>query len=193
MFTGIIEATGKVVSLDGSKLSISYENAAEPWQLGESVAINGTCLTVVEFSPNLVFDVSEETFDRTALGSLSVGSVVNVERAMRLGDRLGGHIVQGHVDTVGKLVNRVDDHEFSTFVWEVPQQGDRYLIDKGSITINGISLTVVRPENGRFETWIIPHTLQNTDLASKPVGDAVNIEYDVLAKHVEKLLAGTQK
>jgi riboflavin synthase len=159
------------------------------WELGESVAVNGVCLTVVDFADGLDFDLSSETIDRSNLGDLRTGDFVNLERAMTLGDRLGGHIVQGHVDATATITDIQPVDESTIFRFELPNSGGRYLVDKGSIALDGISLTVVRPERSRFEAWIIPHTLANTNLGHRLIGDRVNVEYDVLAKHVEQLLA----
>ncbi len=186
MFTGIIQQLGRVHSLsDGVLIVQGVADGGDPWQVGESIAVNGCCLTYLPDDRGLRFDLSEETFSRTALGALSSGSQVNIERAMRPMDRFGGHIVQGHVDTVGRLVG-IDGERFT---FQVKDSDGRYLIDKGSICIDGISLTLVRPENGKFSVAVIPHTLAVTNLGDKQEGDPVNIEFDVIAKHVEKLLA----
>lgn len=186
MFTGIIQQLGTVHSLsDGVLIVHNVTDDGDPWQIGESIAVNGCCLTYTPYERGLRFDLSEETLSRTALHTLFVGSKVNIERAMRPMDRFGGHIVQGHVDTVGKLV-RIDGERLT---FQVEGADDRYLIDKGSICIDGISLTIVRPESGRFSIAVIPHTLAVTNLGDKQEGDPVNIEFDVIAKHVEKLLA----
>lgn len=185
MFTGIIQQLGQVEAIEGHGLTIAAV-ADEPWVMGESVAINGCCLTVVAWDP-LRFDLSDETLSRTNLGRLEPGDRVNLERAMRPMDRLGGHIVQGHVDGLGRILAIDRSEDAATFRFAV--DGDRYLIDKGSIAIDGISLTVVNPREGEFEVAVIPHTLRVTNLGTRQVGDSVNIEYDVIAKHVEKLLA----
>lgn len=201
MFTGLVQAVGYVVSIEDYTLTVEFEtlSADSPVELGESVAINGCCLTVVEAltaqyeeskpeTVSLAFEMSQETLDRTNLGGLTGGKKVNVERAMRPIDRFGGHIVQGHVDAVGQVMSLRHEGEFTVFRFAVPLEYDRYLIDKGSIAVDGISLTVVEPEAGEFDVWIIPHTLHHTTLGSRKPGDAVNLEFDVLAKHVEKLL-----
>lgn len=191
MFTGIVQGLGRIVELGDDRLVIDPDPALareEPWQLGESVAVNGCCLTVVEGSPHLRFDLSPETIRRTGFRALGPGQVVNLERAMRLGDRFGGHIVQGHVDTVGELVEREDLADQARFRFRVPVEGERYLIDKGSIALDGISLTIVKPEGAEFDVWVIPHTLAVTNFGPMAVGAIVNVEYDVIAKHVEKLL-----
>lgn len=188
MFTGIIEATSEVVSYDGTVLQVALPHVErwEPIKIGESIAVNGACLTVVS-SPPLTFELSEETVGRTAFRNLKAGSMVNLERAARLGDRLGGHLVQGHVDTVGTLVSIEPTGQAHIYRWKVAASYDRYLIDKGSITLNGISLTVVSPAEGEFDTWIIPHTLGETNLGVLRPGDLVNVEFDVIARYVEKM------
>jgi riboflavin synthase len=192
MFTGIIEALGSVRSLDQGRLIVDAPVQPD-WSEGESIAVNGCCLTLLTQNlPQLTFDLSPETLERTNLGSLSSGSKVNLERAMRAGDRFGGHIVQGHIDTHGKLVSIRPEANSHVFTFEIDQKYDRYLIDKGSVTLDGISLTVVEPEKGRFDTWVIPHTLENTNLSARKAGDTVNVEIDVLAKHLEKLAFGRQ-
>ncbi len=192
MFTGIIESLGTVSELDSERLAVGPGDPAwaDDLKLGESIAVNGACLTAVEGSTpaSLVFEVSPETFARTSLGDLLLGSTVNLERAMRLNDRLGGHIVLGHVDATGVIVSRNDGEKFSEIKIQAPADHDRYLIDKGSISVDGISLTVVEPKDGLFSVWIIPTTMTHTNLKDRKVGDRVNLEFDVIAKHVEKLL-----
>lgn len=187
MFTGLVETLGTVVRLESGVLEVEVPaNDLDPFQLGESVAINGCCLTAVGFSP-LRFDLSEETERRTALGKLTAGAGVNVERAMKPTTRFGGHIVQGHVDGVGCL-EAIETHaQSSVFRFSVPLEGDRYLIDKGSICLDGISLTVVKPMNGKFEVWVIPHTLAHTNLGQAKPGDPFNVEFDMVAKYLERL------
>lgn len=192
MFTGLVQSVGRIVERSATQLRVGYR--PEAWEahfeLGESVAVNGCCLTVVEdTNSTLRFDLSEETWARTALGGLEIGSAVNLERAMRPIDRFGGHIVQGHVDGVGRLVAKTPHEGGIVFTFQVPDAGDRYLIDKGSIAIDGISLTVVEPADSTFDVWVIPHTMAHTTLGELEVDSDVNIEYDVLAKHVEKLLS----
>ena len=158
------------------------------FELGESISINGICLTVVDVAP-LKFDVSPETVARTAADGLRVGARVNLERAMTPQTRFGGHIVQGHVDAVGELVSARPEGNSSVLTFRTPPEGDRYLIDKGSIAIDGVSLTVVEPNRGQFDVWVIPHTLTHTRLGDLKPGSQVNLEYDVIAKHLEKLSA----
>ncbi len=188
MFTGLVQAVGRVRRLDGLVLEIEAPPSffATPLVEGESIAVNGVCLTVV--GDSLRFDLSEETLARTSLGALAEGDPVNLERAMSASDRFGGHIVQGHVDATAEMV-AIEPQEGSTvYRFRTPAGGGRYLIDKGSVTLDGISLTVVRPVGDEFEAWIIPHTLANTNLGSRKVGDQVNLEYDVIAKYVERLV-----
>jgi riboflavin synthase len=158
----------------------------EPWQLGESVAVDGCCLTVVDSGDGLHFDLSEETLKRTAMGGYAPRTRVNLERAMRASDRFGGHIVQGHVDAVGTVISISPTDAGMVYRFRVAEP--RYLIDKGSIALNGVSLTVVEPAGGEFDVWIIPHTLEATNLGDLQPGSRVNVEYDVIAKHVEKLM-----
>ncbi len=188
MFTGIIEYVGAVASISALNLAVQVKDGPTDWVIGESVAINGCCLTVVGSDPNLLFDVSPETLSRTSLGDLKPGSLVNIERAMQIGSRFGGHIVQGHVDGTGEVLSVKDQDNARIFKIKVPTQYSRYMIDKGSITVDGISLTVVKPKDAVFQAWIIPHTLAETNLSSRKVGDRVNLEFDVVARYVENLL-----
>lgn len=161
----------------------------DPFRIGESVAVNGCCLTVVSSKgDDAAFDLSEETLVRTNLGGLHEGFTVNVERAMKPTDRFGGHIVQGHVDAVGELVSRQASETGEVFRFRTPPDGDVLLIDKGSIAIEGISLTVVQPRDGEFDVWVIPHTLSQTTLGGMQPGAQVNLEYDVVAKYVQRLV-----
>ncbi len=194
MFTGIIQAVGKVGALQDGVLTVRTPKAFAQtgFDLGESIAVSGCCLTVVESAEaedwTLKFDLSPETLKRTSLGDLGPGSQVNLERAMSANGRFGGHVVQGHVDATGILSSITQAENSWVYRFETAREFDRYLIDKGSVTIEGISLTVVQPQDGEFDTWIIPHTIQETNLASKRPGDTVNLEFDVIAKYVEKLL-----
>ena len=187
MFTGIIQALGTVASLEGPRLRIQGPHQ-DDWLAGESIAVNGCCLTLLFARTPLEFDLSEETLGRTNLKLLKPGDLVNLERAVRPTDRLGGHFVQGHVDAQGEVV-AVDLLENSVlFSFRVPPEWSRYLIEKGSITIDGISLTIVEPLNHEFKVAVIPHTLANTNLSRRRAGDAVNVEIDLLAKYVERLV-----
>lgn len=186
MFTGIVEELGEVESRVGRKLRIRATDTLEGVVLGDSIAVNGCCLTVVDFGDGWwEADVTDETYSRTDLGDLESGHRVNLERPVRLVDRLGGHLVQGHVDAVGEIARPVPDLEVS-----IPQDLMRYVVTKGSITVDGVSLTVVDVLEGGFTVAVIPHTAEVTTLGHKAVGDRVNIEVDVVAKYVESLLGG---
>ena len=185
MFTGIVEEMGEVAALDGSRLRIRARTVLEDVRLGDSIAVNGCCLTLVAQGDGWwEADVSEETFARTSLRGITVGSPLNMERSVRLADRLGGHMVQGHVDGVGEVLAPVPDLQV-----RIPTELMRYVVEKGSITVDGVSLTVVTPTADTFTVAIIPHTSAVTTLGAKQPGDRVNIEVDVLAKYVERLLA----
>lgn len=189
MFTGIVESLGKVVSLADGRLELTSDAdfAPEGFDEGESVAVNGCCLTVLP-GEGLRFDLSPETLDRTSLGDLASGARVNLERAMTMGARLGGHVVQGHVDVTGVFEGSSPEGNSVVMRFRAPEGYGRYLIDKGSVAIEGVSLTVVRPQGDRFEVWVIPHTLEKTNLGALQPDDRVNLEFDVLAKYVERLL-----
>lgn len=185
MFTGIVQAVGTVEHWDGARLVVDGGNlATDDLKLGESIAVNGCCLTLVE-GPKLSFDLSEETVQKSTFSTLTTGKLVNLERAMRPLDRLGGHIVQGHVDGVGKIVSITPTDQATVYRFSVTV--GTYLIEKGSITIDGISLTVVNPSDNEFDVWVIPHTLKNTNLRSLSQSSFVNVEFDLIAKYVEKL------
>lgn len=191
MFTGIIQALGHVKSLEDGVLQVDPKGQIdlETVEMGESIAVNGCCLTAVPGADAgcLRFDLSPETIARTSFQSIAAGSVVNLERAMLATSRFGGHIVSGHVDALGKVVGIQPEGNSTIFTFEVPEGAERYLIDKGSICIDGISLTVVSPEANRFSVWVIPHTIAHTNLSGHSVGAVVNLEYDVVAKYLEKL------
>jgi riboflavin synthase len=196
MFTGIVEELGTVASVTpvagGARIVIDASTVLTDAGIGDSIAVNGCCLTVVELGDgSWAADAVTETLDRTALGSLAGGDRVNLERPVRVQDRLGGHIVQGHVDGVGTLVARDPLPDGSTRMrFAVPPGLLRYVVEKGSIALDGISLTVaaVADDSSTVEIAVIPHTLAVTTLGPKGPGDPVNIEVDVLAKHVERLL-----
>ena len=190
MFTGIVQATARVEEFQDGVLVIEAPTAflGDPYVLGESIAVNGCCLTVVESEGGLRFDLSPETLKRTSLGQIVKGGRVNLERAMRVTDRFGGHIVQGHVDATGTFLGARTVGNSTVIQIQAPQEADSYLIDKGSVTVDGISLTVVNPQNGLFEVWIIPQTLKETNLSDRKAGDWVNLEFDVIAKYVEKMV-----
>lgn len=192
MFTGLVEACGRVRQLerrgDQARLSIALPFASE-LSLGDSVAVNGCCLTAVAVDPvGADFDVLMQTLEVTSLGDLEEGSPVNVERALKVGDRLGGHFVQGHIDATG-TIERLEPHG-QDHVLEVrlPEKIARLCIDKGSLAIDGISLTIADLEGTLARFWIIPHTSEQTNLHARKVGDRVNLEADLLAKHVAKLI-----
>lgn len=188
MFTGIVEELGSVAALDGSRLRLQGPEVLSDVELGASIAVNGCCLTVVAWDTDAGWfdvDVTQETFDRTQLGDLQPGDRVNLERPVRLSDRLGGHLVQGHVDAVGVIVNPAPDLKV-----KVPEGLHRYLVEKGSVTVDGVSLTVVDPASDGFTVALIPHTMEVTTLGFKGAGDRVNIEVDVMAKYAESLLGG---
>ncbi|MCE9546014.1 MAG: riboflavin synthase [Planctomycetia bacterium] len=197
MFTGIVEALGSVVEVlarpPGRRLVLSWPDAAAECRIGESLAINGCCLTVVAVCGELLeFDAGPETLSRTNLGELASGGVVNVERAVRVGDRLGGHFVSGHVDAVGTLDARQDEHDWSTFWFRMPASLGSQMASKGSIAIDGVSLTLVDVEPERFSVQLIPHTLAVTTLGRLAVGGRVNLETDLLAKYVEAAIRPTR-
>ncbi len=188
MFTGIVEELGTVVSRSGPRLVLGCSTVLDDVELGASIAVNGCCLTVVEWSVEegwFAAEVTEESYARTQLGDLGPGDRVNLERPVRLQDRLGGHLVQGHVDAVGEIVEPAPDLKV-----RIPDDLHPYLVEKGSVTVDGISLTVVEPADDGFTVAIIPHTAEVTTLGHKGVGDRVNIEVDVMAKYAERLLAG---
>ena len=185
MFTGIVEELGKVGSRNGSRLRINATMVLEGSDLGASIAVNGCCLTLVATDGSTYWDadVSEETYSRTNLGALQAGDVVNLERPMALGERLGGHIVLGHVDAVGHVVSPAPD-----LVIRIPRDLMHLIVEKGSVTVDGISLTAFDLSADTFRVAVIPHTTAVTTLGVRKPGDAVNIEMDVLAKHVERLV-----
>ena len=185
MFTGIVEELGKVGSREGSRLRINSTTVLEGSDLGASIAVNGCCLTVVATDGSSYWDadVSEETYSRTNLGSLQTGDVVNLERPMALGERLGGHMVLGHVDAVGHVVSPAPD-----LVIRIPRDLMHLIVEKGSVTVDGISLTAFDLSADTFRVAVIPHTTAVTTLGVRKPGDAVNIEMDVLAKHVQRLV-----
>lgn len=195
MFTGIVECTGKVLSINfregGAELLLQVGPMAAELSLGESVACNGCCLTVTAFDPEAQtasFDLLIETLRVTSLGQLKEGSLVNLERSLRIGDRLSGHFVQGHVDTTGRVLvlERVgEDHQFTV---ELPQPWAHLVVHKGSICVDGMSLTIAQLEQDRMTFWITPHTFAVTNLSVLTQGSTVNLEFDMLAKHMQRLV-----
>jgi riboflavin synthase len=189
MFTGIVREVGTVAAFDGSRLVVSAPVTAGSAVVGDSVSVAGTCLTVVEAEGgHLSFDTMPETLSRSTLGALAPGAAVNLEPALRVGDPVGGHVVQGHVDAVGRVRSREPEGD-SRRVWiDAPETVVRYCLEKGSIAVEGVSLTVTALDNEGFEVALIPHTLAVTTLGGLEPGDEVNLEADVLAKVVERLL-----
>lgn len=185
MFTGIIEEVGRVKSLNGADLTIEAKTILDDMAEGDSIAVNGACLTAVSFDKkHFHVQVSPETFEKTTLGRLKKGDQVNLERAMLPTRRFGGHFVQGHVDGVGEVTKVVDQGEFQVWHFRAPRDVAQYLIPKGSVAIDGISLTVVNPVADVFCVAIIPATLEKTVLAQRKPGDPVNMEADMIGKHI---------
>jgi riboflavin synthase len=190
MFTGLVEEIGRVLERDGARLTVGAKRVLEDSELGASVAVNGACLTVVERGPGrLRFDMGPETLARTALGDLSAGDVVNLERPMRLGGMVGGHLVQGHVDGVGIVAGLTRQAETARLTIEWADQTlAPLLIPQGSVAVDGVSLTVARLNTRDFETMIIPHTLAETTLGGLRKGQRVNLEMDMIGKYVQRIL-----
>jgi riboflavin synthase len=187
MFTGIVEELGSVAARDGARLRINARTVLDGVALGDSTAVNGCCLTVVAFDVDNGWweaDVTDETYARTGLGELAPGDPVNLERPVRLEDRLGGHLVQGHVDAVGHIVDPAPGLRV-----RMPDELLRYVVEKGSITVDGVSLTVVDVLDDGFTVALIPHTAAMTTLGHKSAGASVNLEVDIIAKYTERLLA----
>jgi riboflavin synthase len=195
MFTGLIAGVGRLAARDpmGGDVRLTIEVGTLPFQdvaLGESIAVNGCCLTVVEFdATTFAVDASTETLALTTLGRLQIGAPLNLERAMLPTDRLGGHLVSGHVDGLGHAVRRWDDARAARWRIEAPMAVLRYIAHKGSICVDGVSLTVNAVDNTSFEVALIPHTVEHTAFRGLREGDAVNLEVDLLARYVERLLA----
>ncbi len=195
VFTGLVQSLGTVrrVATDGAgvRLVVSDEQVASGAAVGASIAINGCCLTVVSVNGNeLAFDAGPETLQRTNLGRLAAGDRVNLETPLRAGDQVGGHFVTGHIDGVGRLDARDDQGEWCTMWFHTPAELTRQMASKGSVAVDGVSLTLVDVEKDRFSVALIPHTLRVTTLGFRAIGDQVNLETDVLAKYVERQLAG---
>jgi riboflavin synthase len=189
MFTGIVEELGVVGKISNNAMTVQASKVTEDLKLGDSIAVNGTCLTAVNFSrTEFSVDLSPETMRRTSLGQLSEGSPVNLERALLASDRMGGHIVQGHVDGTGRVMSSRVDGDSIIFRIRAPKRLNPYIVEKGFIAVDGISLTVVKRGASSFTLAVIPYTLKNTNLASVSIGDRVNLEADILAKYVESLL-----
>lgn len=199
MFTGLIQAVGHVSAIEmqetSAKLEITSPEIASQISIGDSVSVNGTCLTVVSFTnESFVVDVMVQTLSLTSTGALLVGSPVNLELATRSQDRLGGHIVQGHVDGVAKVAGISADKEWTRMDVEVPAHLMKYVVAQGSICIEGVSLTVgeLNDSQNQVSVWLIPETLAKTNLSAKKISDPLNVEVDVLAKYVERLIARGQ-
>ena len=190
MFTGIVEETGSVDRLEPRRLTLKAETVMEGLKLGDSIAINGACLTVVDLGArSFSVDLSPETLRRTSLGALAPGGVVNLERALAVGDRMGGHIVQGHVDGTGRITSLRPEEDCVILRVRAPKRLMPYIVEKGFVAVDGISLTVVKRSASSFSLSVIPYTLQYTSLRVKAVGDRVNLETDIVAKYVESLLS----
>ena len=192
MFTGIVEGRGKIVKFDkktknrsAAKVKISLGKLAKGLKVGDSVAINGVCLTAVSIARDIAeFEMVGETIKKTNLGSLENGNKVNIERSLKVGDRLEGHFVLGHVDGVG-IITKIEKQSNQIKIWmELPKELSKHVIQKGSITVDGISLTVVDKLKNKFSVSIIPHTMKSTNLSLKKIGDKVNIETDILGKYI---------
>jgi riboflavin synthase len=193
LFTGLVEEKGVVSSINrignASDICIQAVKVSADVALGDSIAINGCCLTVVAIDGGqLTFQAGSETLSRTNLGELEPGSAVNLERSLQVGQRMGGHYVSGHVDALATVEERNDDGPWAEFWFRVPAQLTRQMASKGSVTVDGISLTLVNVEADRFSVALIPHTLDVTTLGDRQVGDSVNIETDLLAKYVQQQL-----
>ena len=196
MFTGLIEEKGIVHSIktvaNAADIAITAPLVSTDAAMGDSIAVNGCCLTVVEIDGStLTFQAGDETLSRTNLGKLKTGSPVNLERSLKVGQRMGGHYVSGHVDGLGTVDERNQDGPWARFWIKVPQELTRQMASKGSITVDGISLTLVDVEIDRFSVALIPHTLDVTTLGNRAVGDTVNIETDLLAKYVQQQMDRT--
>ena len=192
MFTGLVETKETVSSVtntgNGVRLSVTQQ-ADYDLQLGESVSVNGVCLTVIKHKGEISFDVSPETLKSTNIGELKVGDKVNLERALKLSDRLGGHLVTGHVDGTGTIRDKKLSGEYTFYTFDSSEEILKYIVQKGSIAVDGISLTVVGLDNRSFSVAIIPHTLTATNIGEKGMGDRVNLEVDIIGKYVEKFVA----
>ncbi|MFO0905887.1 MAG: riboflavin synthase [Pirellulales bacterium] len=195
MFSGIVEHLGAVAEVQsappGKRLEVDAGPLAEAGTLGASIAVNGCCLTVITRQGTiLAFDVGPETLARTNLAQVVAGDRVNLEASLRVGDRLGGHFVSGHIDAVGRVLDRRDEREWSYFTFGVPRELTRLMVDKGCVAVDGVSLTVVDVADESFRVMLIPHTLSVTTLGRRQIGDGVNIEADLLAKYVRRQMEG---
>ena len=189
MFTGIVEEVGTVAEISNNGMTVRAEKVLSDLKLGDSIAVNGACLTAVSIEDSrFSVDLSPETMRRTSLGALSAGGVVNLERALSASDRMGGHIVQGHVDGTGRVTSTKEDGDSVIYRVRAPSRMMPYIVEKGFIAVDGISLTVVKVGTSSFTLAVIPYTLRNTNLQTLSVGTRVNLEADILAKYVENLL-----
>lgn len=193
MFTGLVESQAAVLEIlpepAGKRLILARPDFWGDCQLGDSICVSGCCLTIVELDDRtMAFQAGEETLSRTTLGNLASGNLVNVERAMKLGDRIGGHLVSGHVDGVGAVAAREDDDEWSKIFFAASPELMRQMVSKGSICVDGVSLTLVDVNDSQFSVALIPHTLEVTTIGKLVVGDRVNLETDMLAKYVQRQL-----
>jgi riboflavin synthase len=191
VFTGIIEETGIIQDLrmivEGAVITIASKVIPASLKIGDSVSINGVCLTATRVgTESFLCDISSETLQRSGFGQARKGAIVNLERSLMIGDRLGGHFVLGHVDDVGKLAGKISSGEGYELSFDFPQKLERYLVHKGSIAVNGISLTIASLGKGSFSVAVIPHTYQSTNLSRLMIGDAVNLEVDILGKYFER-------
>ena len=190
MFTGIVEEVGTVTGLEGQRLTIAAGTVLEDVKLGDSIAVNGACLTVVDFEPSrFSVELAPETLKRTSFGSWAPGRQVNLERPLAVSDRLGGHIVQGHVDATGRITSLKPEGDCVIFRVASPKRLMPYIVEKGFVAVDGISLTVVKVGASSFSLSVIPYTLTKTNLQNQAKGGRVNLEVDIVAKYVESLLA----
>lgn len=195
MFTGLVEAVGTVSAIRkmGNSIMLCMRPSCDfETAIGDSVCVSGVCLTVVQNNRDICFDISPETMRSTSLGALRVNEIVNLERSMRLSDRLGGHIVTGHVDGTGTVRSVRQEGDYTFFTFDAPLDILKYTVKKGSIAVDGISLTVVNVDGGSFSVALIPHTLKVTAIGKKAAGDRVNLEADIIGKYVEKFLSGSE-
>ncbi len=193
MFTGIVTDTGEVLHISPSRLAISTPKLFGELEIGRSIAVNGTCLTVIELTPaahSFAAELSPETLARTNLGLLRPGDLVNLELPLRFSDRLDGHFVLGHIDTLAEIVSISRKEKGAVFRFRVDKKYSQYLIEKGSIALDGISLTIFNISEGEFDVAVIPHTLEQTNLHRRRPGDKINVEFDVLGKYIERMLKG---
>ena len=190
MFTGIIEELGKILSITQDKITVECGTVVEGTNLGDSIAVNGVCLTVTKLVPNgFVADISPETNRITTLGKLQKGNFVNLERAMKADGRFGGHMVSGHIDGIGNVLSLKNNGDFYNLKIELDKNQSKYVVKKGSIAINGISLTIAEVIGNIIDLAIIPHTYKNTNIQDLENSDVVNIEVDITAKYIEKFLS----